>query len=74
MRSAGDNESIERSRAPAEMPIVRGPLGYKTTQGAVLLSGELAQARQTGFSDPGERRNFKCNPIRGQSLNQARGF
>jgi hypothetical protein len=52
VRLAGDGESIDRSPAIAGVLSVRGPLGFGRPQGAVLFSGERAQARQPSSSDP----------------------
>ncbi len=73
MRLAGDSGSIKRSPASAWATSMRGPLGFSRPQGAVLFSGRLSQARQSGSSEPGGGRNFKLTLIYSQNLDQACG-
>ncbi len=59
MRWAGGDGRTDRSPAIAGASKVRGPLGFSRSKGAVLFSGERAQARQPGSSEPRGRQNVK---------------
>ena len=71
--SAGDDGKTERNPAIAGVAAVRGPLGFSRPQGAVLFSGELTQARQSGSSEPRRRRNIKSTLIYTHTLNRGSG-